>query len=165
MHWRVCPLATVVVFNNSAAEDVVTSPISCPMLFNACRYLWKQGGLGSVQHGARWRGWLWLACSSSPALLFSGRRKIENELESERARVKWCVFRVIDSWLPALRVTSQVYFFHHVWVWKVCVCGHLCVRYRLEPAMLNKSGALWSNRFDTVSMINSRKEKERRRRC
>lgn len=111
----VLSFSTFVVFNNSAAEDVVTSPISCPMLFNACRYLWKQGGLGSVRHGGGWRkggrrGWLWLICSSSSLPLFSGRREIESELEAERARVKWRVFRIIDSWLPALRVTSQVYF-------------------------------------------------------
>lgn len=52
------------------------------------------------------RGLLRLACSSSSLLLFSGTREIERQ---SGARVKWHVFRIIDFWLPALRVTSQVY--------------------------------------------------------
>jgi len=93
--------ATFVAFNNSAAEDVATSPISCPMLFNACRYLWKQGGLGDGGGGGDF---------NSPVLLFSLFFLTESEAEAEPPRVKWRVFRMIDSWPPAPRVTSQVYF-------------------------------------------------------
>lgn len=35
---------------------------------------------------------------------------MESESGAERARVKWCEFRIIDFWLPALRITSQVCF-------------------------------------------------------
>lgn len=48
---RAFALATFVVLNNSTAASL----ISCPMLFNACRYLWNHGGLG--ERRGSWRRW------------------------------------------------------------------------------------------------------------
>lgn len=64
-------------------------------------------------------------------------------LEAERGgRVKWRVFRIIDSWPPAPRVTSQVYFPSCVSVNSVCVCVSA---YTPEPVMPNKTEALRFN--------------------
>lgn len=109
--------------------DAVTSLISCSMLFNVCHYLWKQGGLGSVQRvGWLWSGggvggWLWLLSFFTSFLERQRERERGNESEAEWARVKWRVFSIIDFLcLPAPRVTSQVYFPPCVSVNSVCVC-------------------------------------------
>lgn len=64
-------------------------------------------GCDSSPGGGGDGGRLWLSCSSSSPLFFPSQ---EWERERARCRVKWREFRIIDHWLPALGMTSQVRF-------------------------------------------------------